>query len=145
MATLDIKIIKTKILEIQDHIERIKNMDFTLEELESNQDIQDLISHRLHTAVEAAIDIASHLISSLGLFQKEEARDLFIELAGNKIISKDLAYNLGKACGLRNLIIHEYGSLDFSKLYYDYKDDLKDLEEFIREIYLYLEKNKSFG
>lgn len=140
MATLNIDIVKSKIAEITDHIQRIRNMEFTIRELADNHDIQDLISHRLHTAVEAAIDVAAHIVSSLNLFQKEEARDLFMELFSQKIITQELAKNLGKACGLRNLIIHEYGSLDFTKLFYDYKDDLKDLEEFNRQIYRYLEK-----
>jgi uncharacterized protein YutE (UPF0331/DUF86 family) len=140
MATLNIDIVKSKIAEIADHIQRIRNMEFTLEELNSDDDIQDLISHRLHTAVEAAIDVTAHIVSSLNLFQKEEAGDLFLELANKKIITKELAGSMGKACGLRNLIVHEYGSLDFTKLFYDYKEDLKDLEEFNRQIYGYLER-----
>ena len=140
MARLNIDIVKSKIAEITDHIQRVRNMEFTIEELVNNHDIQDLISHRLHTAVEAAIDISAHIVSSLNLFQKEEARDLFMELANNKVVAKELANNLAKACGLRNLIVHEYGSLDFTKLFYDYKDDLKDLEEVNRQVYRYLEK-----
>lgn len=140
MATLNIEIIKNKLMEIQDHINRISRMEFTLEEIGSNRDIQDLISHRLHIAVESAIDIAAHIVSSLGLYQKEESKDFFDELGKQKVITPQLAQNMGKACGLRNLIVHEYGKLDFSKLFYDYKDDLKDLEEFNRQIYKYLEK-----
>lgn len=140
MATLNTKIIKNKILEIQDHITRINHMEFTLEEINSNKDIQDLISHRLHIAVETAIDIAAHIVSSLGVFQKEESKDFFEELARQKVITARLARNMGKACGLRNLIVHQYGQVDFSKLFYYYKDDLKDLEEFNKQICQYLEK-----
>ncbi|KKR32059.1 MAG: hypothetical protein UT63_C0053G0010 [Candidatus Gottesmanbacteria bacterium GW2011_GWC2_39_8] len=140
MATLNNEIVRNKLLEIQDHIVRIRSMDFTLEEINADRDIQDLISHRLHIAVESAIDIAVHIISSLGLYQSHESRDFFEELGRQKVISRELAENMGKACGLRNLIVHEYGKVDFGKLFYDYKDDLRDLEEYNKQIYGYLEK-----
>ena len=69
------------------------------------------------------------------------AKDAFELLAKEKVISKKLAENLGSACGFRNIVVHGYQKVDFKQLYYDYKDDLKDLRDFAKQINEFLNKN----
>lgn len=76
MATLNIEIIKNKLLDIQDHINRIDRMEFTLTEIQSNHDIQDLISHRMHTAVETAILL--HILFHHWVFFKKKKPEIYL-------------------------------------------------------------------
>lgn len=56
------------------------------------------------------------------------------------MIARDLAKRMGLVSRFRNLVVHGYHKIDFSKLYYDYKEDLKDLRVFANQIYEFLQK-----
>lgn len=124
--------------ELKDYIYDIENMSFTQEDLLGERDIQHLLNHRLHTAVEICIDIAMHIASSLELPGRGNAQDVILLLGKNKIISKKLAEEFQKAPRLRNLLIHAYAKIDYSFLFRDYKKDLADIKQFATEIKKYL-------
>ena len=128
-----------KLSQLEEIIRRIERMEFTLAELESTPDIQDLLTFRLIQGVEIAIDIATHLIAALGLKVPENAASSFEVLAQKKIIVRSLAKSLQQAVGFRNLAVHRYTDLDFRRLYHDYRQDLNDLREFVRQISRYLQ------
>lgn len=90
--------------------------------------------------METATDITTHLIAGLSLERKETAKDAFTLLGEKKIISKELVKKMGLACDFRNLVVHGYQKIDFKRLLRDYKDDLADLYEFIRQINTFLQK-----
>jgi len=129
---------KTIILDLleklQEYLYDLENMNFTLSELEENRDIQHLINHRLHTAVEICIDIAMHIASALELPGRDSAIDVILLLGKKGIISKKLAGEFQKAPKLRNLLIHGYARVDYHLLFKDYKSDITQMKEFAREI-----------
>lgn len=43
--------------QLKDYIRDLETMDFTLSDLETDRDIQHLVNHRLHLAVEICIDM----------------------------------------------------------------------------------------
>jgi len=53
--------------------------------------------------------------------------------AKNKIISLDLAQKMKMLVGLRNLLAHEYGELNF-ELLYEQAHELNYLEEFASKV-----------
>jgi uncharacterized protein YutE (UPF0331/DUF86 family) len=124
--------------ELQDYLGRIDRMEFTLEELQDDPDIQDLITHRLHTAVETCIDIAQHLSAGLSLPAKDAASDVFSLLTKEQVITKSTANQLSQAVGFRNLVVHQYADLDFHLLFAEYKQDVVSLYKFAQEIITYL-------
>lgn len=121
-------------------IGRIEDLDFSEEKFYEESLLQDALVFRLTQAVEAAIDVGTHLVSALEIARTETARDVFEELAKNKILSKDTAEAMGKAVGFRNLAVHEYDeeSFDIREVYRDYKNDIVDLRRFITEVMEYL-------
>lgn len=131
---------------IQDLLDQLKNyvydletMNFDLNDLESNRDIQHLINHRLHTAVEISIDIAMHIASSLELPGRESAVDVIALLGKHKIIPSKLAASFQKAPKLRNLLIHGYAKVDYTMLFRDLPQDIKEIKLFAAAIQKYLE------
>lgn len=126
--------------QLNDYLDRIEGMDFTLAELTGGKDIQDLISRRLQVAVEISIDIAMHLASSLNLPAKDNAKDVFELLKEEKILSLDLTEKMKEASGFRNLLVHGYAKVNYEMVFRNYKDDLEDLKQFAKAVVEFLEK-----
>lgn len=135
---VDKSLIEQKLESLKNFLLQIENMQFDEEGLVENIDIQQLLTFRLQQSVEICIDIATHIIANASLSKAETARDAFEVLGKSKIISQKTAQNMGKAGNFRNLVVHGYGKVDFSRIFYDYKKDLEDLRQFAKEIYLYL-------
>lgn len=126
--------------ELQGYLYDLEHMTFTLKEIEENRDIQHLVNHRLHTAVEICIDIAMHITSALELPGRDTAIDVMYLLGKERILSPKLAKSFQKAPKLRNLLIHGYARVDYRLLFRDLKEDVSEIKEFAGEINSYLNK-----
>lgn len=135
---VDKQLIKEKLEKIDDYLRRIENMDFSEQDLYENRDYQDLLTFRLQQAVETVIEIATHIIAGQKFEKPENARSTFEVLAKEKIIDDELARRLTYAVSFRNLAVHGYDKFDFKRLFHDYKEDLKDLKEFIAVVMVFL-------
>jgi len=136
------EIIEKLLMELRDYIYDIENMNFSQQELVQNRDIQHLLNHRLHMAVEICIDIAMHIVSALELPGRESAVDVIGLLGSHKIISAKLSAQFQQAPKLLNLLIHGYAKIDYSFLFRDYRKDINDIKHFASEIKNYLDKQK---
>ena len=58
----------------------------------------------------------------------------------NKGSTLKLTQKLTKMVGLRNILIHEYGRIDKKRIYKILKEQIRDLEEFKRQIIKFLRK-----
>jgi uncharacterized protein YutE (UPF0331/DUF86 family) len=72
---------------------------------------QDAAILNIQRACEAALDMGQHLIRKHKLGVPQSSRDVFTLLAGAGFISADLADNLKKMVGFRNIAVHEYQHL----------------------------------
>src|SRR5208283_4945652 len=84
----------------------------------------------LQIAVEACIDIADHVIASEGWTPPQSARAAFAILASHGKLPVDLANRLGGAAAVRNILVHDYVSVDLTRLAAVVRDDLADLRAF---------------
>ncbi|QQG43689.1 MAG: DUF86 domain-containing protein [Candidatus Daviesbacteria bacterium] len=109
---------------------------------EENLIFTDATKHRIQVAIEMVINIAEHIVSGLNLGMPEYARDLFPLLDKKNIITEDLSERLGKAVGLRNVLVHMYLEVDLDILTESANVGLDDLREFVRAINEFLEKQK---
>jgi len=131
-------IIKAKINHIERSLQRLQGKkQITLAQLKNNADLQDIILHNLQLAIQGCIDIASHIISDEGWTVPDTLAGLFDILGGHKVISRDLEARLKKMVGFRNIIIHEYGTIDMNKVYQILTRDIKDVRLFLKRICLY--------
>lgn len=106
----DIILNKTEI--IKRCIERI-NEEYADDPLNLNNFTkQDSIILNIQRLCEACIDIAVHYIRLKEMKIPQSSRDAFDILAENKIISSELADNLGAMTGFRNLAVHNYQKLN---------------------------------
>jgi len=91
------------------------------------------IYHAYQIILEIISDITAMIIKDLKLIPKDDYVNFDI-LADNVIISKDLAYNLKQANGLRNRVVHDYNGLDDDIAFKEIQNFSKDLEKYKEDL-----------
>ena len=136
---IDQKLVQRKLALLHEFLRQLENMDFSQEDLLHQVDIQHLVLFRLQQAIETAIDIATQLIIGLDLPRQETARESFLILAKERVISQESAEKMAAAVGFRNLVVHQYADIKFDLVYRDYRDDIASLRKFANQIYGFLQ------
>ena len=113
--------------------------------VESYKDIQ-AAKYSFLEIIEACIDIANYIISVEGFRRAEEYSEMFKVLKEEGVIGKDLADKLEDMARFRNLLVHRYGEVDNKRVLEIIKHDLRDIEEFDKEIEKFInEKSPTMG
>ena len=87
--------------------------------------------HDAHLDVIAgADDLAYHVASDAGWPSPANGRDAFALLGSHGVIAHALAERLGKAAGLRNLLVHDHVPIKHEMLARMVRSDLGDLRSF---------------
>lgn len=130
----DRDVILAKVSTMQRCLKRIKEVTNLDPESLNNIDTQDIFILNLQRAVEAAIDIATHIVASEGLGLSTTIRDNFKLLKNTDIIDANLLKKMESMVGFRNIAIHDYKELNVEILKSILSKNLKDLEEFYSTI-----------
>lgn len=138
---VDRQILENLLNKLQKTLSKLERMEFSPEELTKNVDIQDLVDRRLQIAIECCIDMATHIASGLNLPGQDTAGAVFKLLAEEKILDRKLSEKMSEACGFRNILVHEYLTINYDLVYLNYKHNLTDLKEFAKTVVEFLEKN----
>jgi uncharacterized protein YutE (UPF0331/DUF86 family) len=72
------------------------------------------VEHTLQIAIQAALDIASHIVSDEQLGEPRTNRELFRLLEAKVPLSAELATRLGRMAGFRNVLVHGYDTVDLA-------------------------------
>jgi len=72
------------------------------------------VEHTLQIAIQAALDVASHIVSDERMGEPRTNRELFDLLARNGWLDESEAALLGNMVGFRNILVHGYGDVDLS-------------------------------
>jgi uncharacterized protein YutE (UPF0331/DUF86 family) len=75
-------------------------------------DADDIIAVNLMRAVQAAIDLATHVVGAEAYGTPGNSREAFALLERQGILSSELSSHLQKMVGFRNIAIHEYQKID---------------------------------
>lgn len=100
----------------------------------TNYSRQDAALLNLERAVQAAIDLAAHVVRKKSLSVPKESRDLFDALLEAKIISAPLCVKMRHMVGFRNLLVHEYQKINIKIVENIIKCNLSDFREFVEAI-----------
>jgi len=103
----------------------------------SFRDIQ-AAKHSLQEAIEACLDIGSHIIAEKGFRRPEDYKEIFKVLEENGIIDHGLSEKLQEMAQFRNLLVHRYGQIDIKRVYIIMSNDLKDIQKFAKSILKYI-------
>ena len=97
-------------------------------------DLQNMVLFALYRAVQGCIDLGQHLIAERGLTVPTAYRQVFRVLAEAALIDPDLGQRLERWGGFRNVIAHQYGTLDVERVATALYDNLGDLDLFATEM-----------
>jgi uncharacterized protein YutE (UPF0331/DUF86 family) len=82
--------------------------------LAANPDLQDIIALNLTRAVPLCVDIAAHLIADSDEPAPATMGEAFDRLVTMRILEPELAGQLRKAAGFRNIAVHNYLAIDWT-------------------------------
>jgi uncharacterized protein YutE (UPF0331/DUF86 family) len=92
------------------------------------------VEHTLQVAIQAALDVASHIVSDDRLGEPETNRELFDLLARAGRIPPALAATLRDMAGFRNVLVHGYQDVDLGVVEDVLRNHLGDLLAFVAAI-----------
>jgi uncharacterized protein YutE (UPF0331/DUF86 family) len=93
----------------------------------ADPDTHHLAERYLHLAIEAALDIATHVIADRGYEAPETYRDAFAILAAHGVLEPELATRLQGWAGFRNVLVHAYLAIDHGLAWDAIAGDLEEL------------------
>ena len=91
---------------------------------------REVVALNLMVAIQACVGMASHWLADAGWPVPSTYAQTFLSLAEHGVIERSLAERLAAAAGLRNLLVHQYGTVDWRRLHGLASSGLGDLEAF---------------
>lgn len=136
---VDPHIVKVRIAKIEESVGRLREISAAggRNPLSDRRVLTE--SERLfHVAIQAVLDIGSHLIAGLGFREPEGYAEIIDILGEEGVIPRRFAASIRKMAGLRNILVHDYIDVDPVKL----REALRrvgDFEKYCRYVLEYLD------
>ena len=132
--------IEDKINNIEKYLEELPNIvPAEFEEYRTNFAKKAACERCAEIIIEAVADLAFLVIKKKNLKVPEEDKEAFEILAGEKIITNEIASRFREAKGMRNILAHEYGKVDDAIVFHAVSEELvKDSRAFIDAVNKYL-------
>lgn len=108
--------------------------DAQLDRLATDVRERRFIEHTLQIAIQAALDVASHVASDERLGEPATNRELFDLLARHGWIGRETADTLRRMVGFRNVLVHGYDDVDLQVVADVVTNRLDDLLAFAQAI-----------
>lgn len=99
-------------------------------------DLRELrfVEHTLQIGIQAALDVASHVVSDQRLGEPRTNRELFTLLQRAGWLPEPLTGRLEQMAGFRNVLVHGYAEVDLAILEEVLEHRLDDLLAFVRAV-----------
>ena len=104
------------------------------DELQTNLDLQDIIALNLSRAVQLSVDIGSHIISTMNMPAPETMGQTFEILAQQNVLPAQVADQLKKSVGFRNIAVHNYEAINWQIVHSIVSEHLQDFSEFAKAV-----------
>ncbi len=98
--------------------------------VEQDTDVQYMICHAMLLSIQAAVDIATGIAVTKTPRRPDTYRETFLVLGRFRVIPEDLAQEMSRLAGFRNILVHEYTTLDLQRVYRVLQDDLPSMNAF---------------
>jgi uncharacterized protein YutE (UPF0331/DUF86 family) len=128
---VDSALVAAKIATVRDATGRVRSvLPVSPDEFVEDRTAREVVTLNLFVAIQTCLDLATHWLADAGWNVPSSYADVFSSLREHGVISADLADRLSSASGFRNLVAHQYGALDWPRVYVIASSDLDDLEAF---------------
>jgi uncharacterized protein YutE (UPF0331/DUF86 family) len=126
----DLELAAKKLAEIETYVEELRTLGqpaLVVSDLRERR----FIEHRLQLAIQACLDVSSHIASDERLGEPETYADLFTLLAARGHGPEGLVTRLRRMAGIRNLLVHNYAGVKPEIVAAVATHDVTDLLEFV--------------
>jgi len=121
--------------QLRAYLDRLAELQqHSRETLKSDWHVQSMVERNLQLAIEVVISVCEQVIASLALPTPDSGRAALQTLADAGVILPALASELQQAVGFRNIIVHQYTSIDYDLIYDAPQNDLGSIEAFLSAI-----------
>jgi uncharacterized protein YutE (UPF0331/DUF86 family) len=129
----DPALIARKLAGIETYVSELRRL---ARPAELGRDVREerFIEHTLQLAIQAALDVALHIVSDERLGEPATNRELFDLLRRRGYISDELAAPLRDMAGFRNVLVHGYDAVDLDVVRDVLEHHLDDLLRFAAAI-----------
>lgn len=103
-------------------------------DLHESEDALPAAKYRLVVAVEAAVDVADHIIASEGFRPATSFADSFRSLCEAGWLDDELSPSLEDAARFGNVLAHQYATVDDTRVVETIRTRLDDLDDFATTI-----------
>lgn len=132
---VDKALLATKIATVRDAVARVGAvLPADVRAFQEDRTTREIVILNLFVALQACLDLAAHWLADEGWDVPQRYPDLFVALAEHGVLPRDLATRLAAASGLRNLVAHQYGVLDWARIHAIASFELQDLDRFCAEL-----------
>jgi uncharacterized protein YutE (UPF0331/DUF86 family) len=129
------EVVRRKVAEALSRIARAElRLVQPVEVFLADQDAREIASFNLFLAIQDCIDLASHWMADADWGPADDAASAFDILADHREIDRNLAEDMRKAVGLRNLIAHGYSLVDHARIQQEYKNGVASLRRFLAAV-----------
>lgn len=128
---VDKALILRKIASLAEYQKQISEYEtITVDSYRSDWKIQRIVERTLQMMIELCADIASHVISDNELRTPETYADTFKVLAENGVLASEQLAVMEKMAKFRNIVVHQYESVDAEIVILVLRCHLNDFREF---------------
>ncbi len=131
MSLLDPERTQKLVSSMRETVEMLHELSqMSKEEFLADKHRQSSAKYNFIAAIEAAIDLANHLISRVGFRSPEDYADTFKVLAEQGVIEKQFAEELVNMARFRNRLVHIYWDVNTNEIWRILQSRLNDFEQF---------------
>jgi len=128
---VDKAVLASKIAAVRDATARIRSvLPPSADAFRADRTAREVVVFNLLVAIQTCLDLAAHWLADEGWDVPPTYGDMFVGLASHGVIDCALARQLAAAAGLRNLVAHQYGVVDWQRVHAIAATDLGDLDAF---------------
>lgn len=129
----DADLVKKKLASIESCLSELTRLARP-DAIDSDVRERRFVEHTLQIAIQAALDVASHIVSDRRLGEPRTNRELFDLLRQDGWIGDDLTAVLRNMAGFRNVLVHGYDDVDLTVVHDVLAHHLADLTAFIEAV-----------
>jgi len=141
---VDKLLIGRKLAQIDTYLKQIGDFSrISLNRYKIDWKTQRIVERTLHILIEACVDIANHIISDQEMRLPTGYADTFKVLMENKVIGKNLCGTLEKMARFRNVVVHQYETIDPTIVVSILYRNLQDFVRYKKAIIKYLSSQEN--
>jgi uncharacterized protein YutE (UPF0331/DUF86 family) len=134
-AVVDKVLLASKVAAVRDAVARIQAvLPPDVNAFVDDRTAREIVILNLFVALQDCVALAAHWLADRGLDVPQTYGDVFRRLGDQDVLPKDLAIRLASASGFRNLVAHQYGVMDWTRVHTIATERLDDLLAFCDEL-----------